>query len=117
MIEIQLILGFGRLWSVFSGALSTARNWPEVKAKRAARERCPFAVPGTMEGRTMQPQFKEQTKTKSIPLDNGDATPCAHTYRVGNINFIVTPIYQSGRGETMSAILLKLMNTEVEQKE
>jgi len=61
----------------------------------------------------MQPH-KEQTET--TPFDSRDTTPRNHTYRIGNINFIVTPVYPSKRGETMSAILLKLMNTELEHK-
>ena len=35
-----------------------------------------------------------------------------HAYKVGHITFIVTPVYPSGRGETMSAILLKLMKAD-----
>jgi hypothetical protein len=58
----------------------------------------------------MQPQ----TETKTVPFDSRDIPPRSHTYRVGNINFIVTPVYPSQRGETMSAIMLKLMNTEIE---
>ena len=41
----------------------------------------------------------------------------AHTYKVGNINFIVTPVYRTnGQGETMSDILLKLMKADTERK-
>ena len=38
-----------------------------------------------------------------------------YVYRVGNINFIVTPIYQQTCNETIYTILLKLMKAEVEQ--
>gem|GEM_PF-6125582 len=65
----------------------------------------------------MQPQTNNQTETKTIPFDSRDTTPHSHTYRIGNINFIVTPVYPSGRGETMLAILLKLMNTEIDTKD
>ena len=35
-----------------------------------------------------------------------------HTYKVGHINFIVTPIYRTGQGETVFDILLKLMKAD-----
>ena len=38
-----------------------------------------------------------------------------YIYRVGNINFIVTPIYRDKCNETIFTILLKLMKAEVEQ--
>lgn len=38
-----------------------------------------------------------------------------HKYRVGNITFIVTPVYPQGRGETIFDILLKLMKADVER--
>ena len=65
----------------------------------------------------MQAQVKERSEVKTVPFDNGKITAHSHTYRVGNINFIVTPVYPSERGETMSAILLKLMNTDIDSKE
>ena len=38
-----------------------------------------------------------------------------HTYKIGNISFIVTPVYKTtDRGEPMHEILLKLMKTETE---
>jgi len=39
----------------------------------------------------------------------------SHTYRVGNITLIVTPVYAPERGETMLAILLKLMKADIER--
>ena len=39
----------------------------------------------------------------------------SHTYRVGNITFIVTPFYAPEQGETMLAILLKLMKADIER--
>ena len=39
-----------------------------------------------------------------------------HNYKVGNITFIVTPVYPSERGETMFDILLKLMKADAEKK-
>jgi len=39
-----------------------------------------------------------------------------HTYKVGNINFIVTPVYPSGKNKTIIEILLELMKEDVEQK-
>ena len=35
-----------------------------------------------------------------------------HTYKVGHINFIVTPVYRAGLGETIFDILLKLMKAD-----
>jgi len=40
-----------------------------------------------------------------------------HTYKIGNINFIVTTVYQTDRGESMSSILIKLMKTEIDSKQ
>ena len=57
-------------------------------------------------------QTENQTQNNSAQLER--ITPQPHTYQVGNINFIVTPVYPSGRGESMSAILLKLMQTDIE---
>jgi hypothetical protein len=37
------------------------------------------------------------------------------TYQVGHVTFIVTPVYRSGRGETVFDILLKLMKADVQQ--
>ena len=37
-------------------------------------------------------------------------------YRVGNITFVVTPVYPVGRGETMFSILLKLMKADAGHK-
>jgi len=37
------------------------------------------------------------------------------TYRVGNITFIVTPVYQTAQGESVAAILLRLMKADVER--
>jgi len=36
-----------------------------------------------------------------------------YAYQVGNITFIVTPVYRAGQGETIAAILLKLMKADV----
>jgi len=36
-----------------------------------------------------------------------------YIYKVGHVTFIVTPVYKSGRGETMPAILLKMMKADV----
>ena len=39
------------------------------------------------------------------------------TYRVGNVTFIVTPVYHSARqGETLLSILLKLMKADTGRK-
>lgn len=37
-----------------------------------------------------------------------------HTYQIGNITFVVTPIYKE-HGETLRAILLKLMQADLER--
>ncbi|MDF1493925.1 hypothetical protein [Caproiciproducens sp. CPB-2] len=37
-----------------------------------------------------------------------------YTYQVNKINFVVTPVYKD-RGETITAILLKLMEADTEQ--
>ncbi len=37
-----------------------------------------------------------------------------YTYQVDEINFVVTPVYKD-RGETIAAILLKLMKADTEQ--
>ena len=42
-----------------------------------------------------------------------DTTVQNHTYKVGHITFIVTPVYKSGHGDTISEILLKLMKSDV----
>ena len=39
----------------------------------------------------------------------------AQTYRVGKITFVVTPIYQNDKGETIFSILLKLMKSDIER--
>ena len=36
-------------------------------------------------------------------------------YQVGNITFIVTPVYQTAQGESVAAILLRLMKADVER--
>ncbi len=36
-----------------------------------------------------------------------------YAYKVGHITFIVTPVYRSGQGDTIAAILLKLMKADV----
>ena len=38
-----------------------------------------------------------------------------YTYKVGNIVFIVTPVYRTEQGETMSDILLRLMKADLER--
>ena len=38
-----------------------------------------------------------------------------YVHHVGNINLIITPIYQQTCNETIFSILLKLMKAEVEQ--
>ena len=41
--------------------------------------------------------------------------PEQHTYQIGKITFIVTPVYKDKRsGETMADILLKLMLADLE---
>ncbi|MDR2589696.1 MAG: hypothetical protein LBC71_01725 [Oscillospiraceae bacterium] len=40
----------------------------------------------------------------------------SHTYKVGNINFIVTPVYKTDGGEQMHELLLKLMKAEIDFK-
>ena len=42
-------------------------------------------------------------------------TETKYIYRVGNINFIVTPIYRQKSNETIFTILFKLMKAEVTQ--
>lgn len=37
-----------------------------------------------------------------------------YTYQVNKINFVVTPVYKD-RGETIAAILLKLMEADTER--
>lgn len=44
-----------------------------------------------------------------------EQTAKVHTYRVGHITFIVTPVYPNGQGETIFDILLKLMKADVER--
>ena len=39
-----------------------------------------------------------------------------HIYKVGHITFIVTPVYQTGQGETIFDILLKLMKADAGRK-
>ena len=38
-----------------------------------------------------------------------------HKYRVGNITFVVTPVFKEDRGETLFSILLRLMKTDIEK--
>lgn len=45
-----------------------------------------------------------------------DTISQTHTYKVGHITFIVTPVYPSEHGESLFAILLKLMKADAEQK-
>ncbi len=40
-------------------------------------------------------------------------TKHGHTYKVGRITFIVTPVYSPERGDTMYSILLKMMKSDV----
>jgi len=47
-----------------------------------------------------------------ITLDNGNQKI---TYQVGNITFIVTPVYQTERSESIVAILLRLMKADAER--
>jgi len=37
------------------------------------------------------------------------------TYQVGKITFIVTPVYQTERSESIAAILLRLMKADAER--
>jgi hypothetical protein len=37
------------------------------------------------------------------------------TYQIGKIKFVVTPMYQTERGETLAALLLRLMKADVER--
>lgn len=37
----------------------------------------------------------------------------AITYQVGNITFLVTPVYNTSSGESISAILLKLIEADL----
>jgi len=39
------------------------------------------------------------------------------TYKVGNIEFIVTPIYREVQGETIYELLLKMMKADAREKE
>ena len=36
-------------------------------------------------------------------------------YRVGNITFIVTPVYKAEQGEALAAILFKLMKDDLQR--
>lgn len=36
-------------------------------------------------------------------------------YRIGNITFIVTPVYKTEQGEALAAILFKLMKDDLQQ--
>jgi len=45
-----------------------------------------------------------------------DVTSQDHTYKVGHITFIVTPVYRTGQGETILDILLKLMKADAGQQ-
>ena len=36
-------------------------------------------------------------------------------YRVGNMVFIVTPVYKEAQGESVAAILLKLMQADAQR--
>jgi len=41
----------------------------------------------------------------------------SQTYRVGNVTFIVTPVFHPDKqGETLLSILLKLMKTEADKR-
>jgi hypothetical protein len=41
----------------------------------------------------------------------------SQTYRVGNMTFIVTPVYHpSGKGESLLTILLKLMKADIHRR-
>lgn len=42
-----------------------------------------------------------------------DESCTVQTYRVGNITFFVTPVYPDAKGETIYAILLKLMKSDM----
>jgi len=42
-----------------------------------------------------------------------DITSQDHTYKVGNITFIVTPVYRTGQSDSILDILLKLMKADV----
>jgi hypothetical protein len=65
----------------------------------------------------MQTQTKNENRVRTTPTENDQRiSGQPRTYRVGHINFIVTPVYPSGRGESMTAILLKLMNTDMESR-
>ena len=48
-----------------------------------------------------------------MPQNNNQ--PQDQTYRVGNTTFIVTPVYKTERGESLAAILLRLMKDDVER--
>jgi len=39
------------------------------------------------------------------------------SYKVGHIEFIVTPIYREGHGETIYELLLKMMKADAREKE
>jgi len=47
-----------------------------------------------------------------ITLDNENQKI---TYQVGNITFIVTPVYKTERSESIVAILLRLMKADAER--
>ena len=60
--------------------------------------RCPCVLPGNSTFRMVN----------HMP----DIASQEQTYRVGNINFIVTPVYRTGQGDTIFSILLKLMKAD-----
>jgi len=64
-------------------------------------------------------RWRFPTKTGSIHIKEQVTMPDKENqtvaYQVGNITFIVTPVYQTAQGESVAAILLRLMKADVER--
>ena len=44
-----------------------------------------------------------------------NSEPTSIIYNIGKIKFIVTPVYQTERGESLVSLLLRLMKADVER--
>lgn len=44
-----------------------------------------------------------------------ESTIQTHAYHIGNITFIVTPVYSTTKNETLLSILLKLMKADTDK--
>ena len=89
--------------------MSTPRNSPELRARPKASTIMvlAFGVPLRICGNLLF-QLKERVHMTEQIAES-------HTYRVGHITFIVTPVYPNRKSETIFDILLKLMKADVER--